>query len=73
MGGNLRIKMNNKEKQQIILQYYPSNAQAHKEEVMKGCGEEFIVHGDTYSCGRDTIMLCPTCQAIIDKYKENGI
>lgn len=87
--------MNNKEKQQAILNgcgiYFgkgntwrcndnnyckecKQKLKTHKEEVMKGCGE--IIGRDSFDikiiCGKLN-NLCPTCQAIIDKYKENGI
>ena len=54
-------------------------AKAHKEEVMKGCKkfdfekENIKVYCGDLHTGGTGIWLCPTCQAIIDKYSENGI
>ena len=50
-------------------------AKAHKKEVMKGCGKQYHDRGLVCNCGDKIygIDLCPTCQAIIDKYSENGI
>jgi len=101
MGGDIRVKMNHREKQQEILSQLSyeersgehtfsmcqcgrqgsrssdcskclrEEAKAHKEEVKKGCGNIFKHGKEGEQVGCVIGELCPTCQAIIDRYSEN--
>ena len=50
-------------------------ANAHKNEVLKGCGKRLGARQrkvrDSLWCNK--YQLCPSCQKVLDKYKEMGI
>lgn len=52
--------------------YYKMKNKEEMKTLKKGCGRKFIVHGDTYSCGKDTIMLCPKCKKKEEELKNEN-